>query len=155
VSPKSELKIIAKNRKALHEYFIEEKYEAGIVLRGSEVKALRLSNPSLQEAYAMVRNNEVWLVGMHITTVMHASYMNHTERRERKLLLSRKEIKSLDQATRQKGYTLVPLEIYFNADNRVKIEIGVAKGKAFHDKRQSKKEAEAKLEMSRALRKHK
>ena len=153
MSVKSEIKVIAKNRKAYHEYFVEEKYEAGIVLRGSEVKALRNSNPSLQESYAMVRNSEVWLVGMHITTILHASYNNHTERRERKLLLSKTQIKRLDQATRQKGYTLVPLEIYFNEDNRVKVEIGIGKGKAFHDKRQSTKEAEAKREMNRALRK--
>ena len=152
MTAKTEIKVIAKNRKASFEYFVEEKYEAGIVLRGSEVKALRTNNPSLQEAFAMVRNNEVWLVGMHIPTVQHASYLNHTERRERKLLLSRSEIKRLDQATRQKGYTLVPLEIYFNEDNRVKVEIGVAKGKAFHDKRHSTKEAEAKREMDRAKR---
>jgi SsrA-binding protein len=146
------MKSIAKNKKAFHEYFIEARYEAGIALRGSEVKALRMANPSLAEAFAIVRNGEAWLLGFHIPTVLHASYMNHPERRERKLLLNASEIKKLDEATRQKGYTLVPLDIYFNDDNRVKVEIGVAKGKAQHDKRDSAKEADAKREMARALR---
>jgi SsrA-binding protein len=146
------MKSIAKNKKAFHDYYIEERYEAGIALRGSEVKALRMSNPSLQESYAMVRGGEVWLVGLHIPTILHASYMNHTERRERRLLLRQPEIKKLDEATRQKGYTLVPLDLYFNDDNRVKVEIGLAKGKAQHDKRDSAKEADAKREIARAIR---
>lgn len=146
------MKSIAKNKKAFHDYSIEERFEAGIALRGSEVKALRMSNPSLNEAFAVVRDGEVWLIGLHVTTILHASYMNHTERRERKLLLNASEIKKLDEATRQKGYTLIPLEIYFNDDNRVKVEVGLARGKAQHDKRQSAKEAEAKREMARAVR---
>lgn len=146
------MKSIAKNKKAFHDYSIEERFEAGIALRGSEVKALRMSNPSLNEAFAVVRDGEVWLIGLHVTTILHASYLNHTERRERKLLLNASEIKKLDEATRQKGYTLIPLEIYFNDDNRVKVEVGLARGKAQHDKRQSAKEAEAKREMARAIR---
>jgi SsrA-binding protein len=148
------MKSIAKNKKAFHEYYIEHRYEAGIILQGSEVKSLRMANASLQEAYAMVRKGEVWLVGLHIPKVAHASYMNHSERRERKLLLNSSEIKKLDEATRQKGYTLVPLDLYFNDDNRVKVEIGVAKGKAGHDKRDSAKEAEAKRDIARAMRRN-
>jgi len=146
------MKSISKNKKAFHDYFIEERFEAGLVLRGSEVKSMRQTNPSLVEAYAMIRNGEAWLVGLYVPTIQHASYQNHPERRERKLLLNAKEIKRLDAATRQKGYTLVPLDLYFNDDNRLKIEIGVAKGKAFHDKRHSAKEADAKREIARAVR---
>lgn len=146
------MKSIAKNKKAFHDYFIEERFEAGIALQGSEVKSLRMANPSLQEAYAMVRKGEVWLVGLYIPKVLHASYMNHPERRERRILLRAPEIKKLDEATRQKGYTLVPLDLYFNDANRVKVEIGLAKGKAQHDKRDSAKEAEARRAMARAVR---
>ena len=151
---RAELKIVAKNRKATFEYSIEEKYEAGIVLRGSEVKSLRMTHPSLAESYAFVKNGEVWLVGLHIYTVAHASYLNHPERRDRKLLLNAREIKKIESATRQKGYTLIPLELYFNADNRLKVELGIAKGKASHDKRDSAKEADAKREISKALKRN-
>ena len=146
------MKSISKNRKAFHEYYVEEKWEAGIVLRGSEVKCLRMGHGSLQESYAMVRNNEAWIVNMYIPHLKQASYMNHGERRERKLLLNKNEIKRLDVATRQKGYTLVPLEIYFNDNNIIKIEVALAKGKANHDKRDATKQKDAKREMDRAVR---
>lgn len=146
------MKSISKNKRAFHEYHIEDKVEAGIALRGSEVKRLRDSNPSLAESYAMIREGQAWLMNLTIATLKQASYLNHTERRDRRLLLNRREIKKLDEATRQKGYTIVPLEIYFNDENRVKVEIALAKGKAGHDKRESQKNKDAKREMDRALR---
>ena len=145
------MKIISKNRKATHDYFIESKIEAGVVLKGSEVKVLRLGHGSITEAYAMVRNGEAWLVNMYIPALKHASYMNPPERRDRKLLLNRKEIDRLDEATGQKGYTLIPLEIYFDDNNCVKISIGLAKGKAYHDKRATEKEKEGKREAQKAM----
>ncbi|MFZ9521516.1 MAG: SsrA-binding protein SmpB [Silvanigrellaceae bacterium] len=146
------MKSISKNRRAFHEYSIEDKFEAGIALRGSEVKILRDSSPSLAESYAMIREGQAWLMNLTIPTLKQASYLNHAERRDRRLLLKRTEIKKLDEATRQKGYTLVPLELYFNDDNRVKVELAIAKGKAGHDKREAQKEKDAKREMSRAVR---
>jgi SsrA-binding protein len=145
-------KTIVKNRKAFHEYFIEDKYEAGIVLLGSEVKALRLGHGSLVDGYAIVQNGECLLVNFAIPQILHASYMNHMERRQKRLLLHKRELKKLETATRQKGYTLIPLEIYFNDDNRVKVELGLGRGKAQYDKRQSAKEADAKRDISRAMR---
>ena len=145
-------KSIAKNRKASHEYTIEEKLEAGIALQGSEVKALRMASANIADAYAMVREGQAWLVNFYIPLLKHASYMNHAERRDRRLLLNRNEIKKLDESTRQKGYTLIPLEIYFNDNNIVKVELALAKGKAHHDKRDAAKEADAKRDIARALR---
>lgn len=145
-------KSIAKNRKAFHEYAIEDKIEAGIALQGSEVKALRMASANIADAYAMVRDGQAWLVNFYIPLLKHASYMNHTERRDRRLLLNRNEIKRLDESTRQKGYTLIPLEVYFNDNNIVKVELALAKGKAYHDKRDAAKEADAKREIARAVR---
>lgn len=146
------MKSIARNKRAFHDYSVEDKIEAGIVLTGSEVKSLRAGHASLAEGYAMIRNGEAILVGMVIPALKQASYFNHSERRERRLLLHREEIARLDKATRQKGYTLMPLEIYFDDNGRVKIELGLAKGKAVHDKRESSKERDAKREMERAIR---
>jgi SsrA-binding protein len=148
------MKSISKNRKAYHEYFVEEKFEAGIVLKGSEVKSLRLSNTNLADSYAVSRNGEVWLLNLGIGALKHASYMNHNERREKKLLLKKRQIKHLDEATRQKGYTLIPLEMYFNDNQLVKVELGLCKGKAQYDKRETGKIADAKREIQRALRKN-
>jgi SsrA-binding protein len=145
------MKSVTKNKKAYHEYRIEEKYEAGISLKGSEVKSLRLGHGSIAEAYAMVREGQAWLINSYIPALKHASYMNHAERRERRLLLNRNEIDRLDKSTRQKGYTLVPLELYFNDKNILKVELGLARGKAMHDKRDAEKEKEAKREAERAL----
>lgn len=145
------MKSISKNRKAWHDYYIEEKVEAGLVLRGSEVKVLRLGHGSIVEGYAMVRNQEAWLVNAYIPSLKHASFLNHGERRERKLLLNQREIQKLDEATRQKGYTLIPLEIYFNDNNIVKVELGLAKGKAHHDKRDAEKQKDARREIRKAM----
>jgi SsrA-binding protein len=146
------MKTIAKNKKAYHEYFIEEKVEAGIALRGSEVKSLRLGHASLGEGYALIRDGKASLVNFLIPQLKQASYLNHNERRDKALLLKANEIARLDQATRQRGYTLVPLEVYFNERNIVKVLLGLAKGKAQHDKRESKKEQDAKREIDRAVR---
>lgn len=146
------MKSIAKNRKAFHDYYIEEKIEAGIALRGSEVKSLRMGHASLADGYALVRDGQAWLVNFYIPQLKQASYLNHGERRERRLLLNRREIDKLDEATRQKGYTLVPLDVYFNDNNIVKVELALARGKAQHDKRQSAKEQDAKREIQRAVR---
>lgn len=145
-------KSIAKNKKAFHDYHIEEKYEAGIALVGSEVKSLRLGHGSLVDGYAIIENGNCILINFMIPKIAHASYMNHAERRQRRLLLHKSEIRKLEIATRQKGYTLVPLEVYFNEDNRVKVRLGLGKGKASHDKRQSAKEADAKRDIQRAIR---
>ena len=146
------MKSISKNRKALHEYTIVEKVEAGIVLKGSKVKALRMGQANLADAYAVTRDGRAWLLNFSVSRLEHASYMNHAERRDKALLLHAKQIKKLDEATRQKGFTLIPLEIYFNDNNMVKIELALAKGKANHDKRQSAKDADAKREAQRAMR---
>ena len=145
------MKSISKNKKAFFEYYIEAKYEAGVALKGSEVKSLRLGHGSIVDAYALIRDGEAYLVGAYIPGLKEASYLNHNERRDRKLLLRKQEIKRLEVASRQKGYTLVPLEIYFNDKNIAKIEIAVAIGKALHDKRDVSKKNEAKRDMERAL----
>jgi SsrA-binding protein len=146
------MKTIAKNKKALHDYYVEEKIEAGVVLKGSEVKALRLGHGSIADGYAVVRDGLATVVNFMIPTLKQASYMNHSERREKRLLLKASEIRKLDQATRQRGYTLIPLEVYFNDANIVKIELGLCRGKAQHDKRESAKVSDAKREMDRAVR---
>lgn len=145
-------KTIVKNRKALHDYNIESRYEAGIVLQGSEVKSLRLGHGSLVDGYAIVQNGECLLINFAIPQIRQASYMNHVERRQKRLLLHRSEIRKLEVATRQKGYTLIPLEVYFDDNNRVKVELALARGKAQHDKRASDKAADARRDIQRALR---
>lgn len=144
-------KSISKNRKAWHDYHIEKKIEAGLVLKGSEVKTLRKGQASISEGYAIIRDGQAWLVNSYIPTLQHASYMNHSERRDRKLLMWTKEIQDLDRATTQKGFTIVPLELYFDQNNRVKIELGLAKGKTNYDKRSSAKEKDVKREIQRAI----
>lgn len=146
------MKSITKNRKAFHNYYIEEKIEAGLSLMGSEVKVLRSGQASIAEGYALMRNGQGWLLNVYIPPLPHASYMNHAERRERRLLLNKNEIKKLDIATRQKGYTIIPLELYFDDNNRVKVELGLARGKAQHDKRDSLKQKDMAREVQKALR---
>ena len=138
------------NRRALHEYFIEAKIECGIVLVGSEVKALRHGKGNLQEAFARVENGELILYGCHIDPYDQASYLNHLPTRERKLLVHKREIKKLQDLTSQKGTTLIPLSLYFK-DGRVKVEIGVARGKQQHDKRQTIREKEQARDIRRAM----
>lgn len=137
-----------KNRKARHEFDVEETYEAGLVLRGTEVKSLRQGKASLKEAFAYMKDGEVWLRDMYIKPYEHASYSNHNDRRERKLLLNKREIGEIDQAISQKGYTLVPLKLYFKK-GYAKVLMGLAKGKKQHDKRQDIKERDQKRELER------
>ena len=138
---------VVTNRKALHDFFILERFETGIVLKGTEVKSLRQGSANLQDGYAMVRNGEVWLIGLHISPFEKGNINNHDPKRERKLLMHRKEIRKLIGKTSDKGTTLVPLRVYFKK-NIVKLELGLARGKQLHDKR----EAIAKRDMERQLR---
>lgn len=131
--------VLARNRRAFHEFNIEQTYEAGIKLLGSEVKSMRERNPSIAEAYVKLIGGEVFLVGAHVPEFKQASIFNHEPTRKRKLLLQKSQIKSLRKQLELKGYTLVPLKIYFNARNMVKVEIGLGKGKKLYDKRQDLK----------------
>ncbi len=127
-------KVVATNRKARHEYALLDRFEAGIVLTGTEVKSLRRGSASIADGYAMVRNGEVWLIGMHISPYNEGSYANVEPLRERKLLLHRKEIRRLAGRTEQKGLTLIPLRVYFK-NNIAKVELAVAHAKRAYDKR--------------------
>ena len=127
-------KLVASNRKARHDYLIEDTYEAGLVLTGTEVKALRMGRASLVDGWASFSGDELWLEGVHIPEYVSGTWTNHTPRRRRKLLLHRKELTKILQATRESGHTIVPLQLYFK-DGRAKVEIAVAKGKKEYDKR--------------------
>ncbi|MGH7258036.1 MAG: SsrA-binding protein SmpB [Nitrospiraceae bacterium] len=144
-------KVVATNRKAYHDYFIEEKLEAGMVLRGTEVKSLREGRVNLQDSYASVHDEEVYLHHCHISPYSHGNIMNHEPLRARKLLLHRKEINKLIGKTQQKGLTLVPLRIYFNKRGQAKIEVALAKGKKQYDRRETIKAREAGREVERAI----
>ncbi|MTI87440.1 MAG: SsrA-binding protein SmpB [Balneolaceae bacterium] len=137
-----------KNRKASHDYKIEDTFEAGIVLKGTEVKSLRQGKASFADTFAYIQNGEVFLREMYIKPYEHGSYNNHDPRRPRKLLLHKRQIRELEKATQQKGYTIVPLKLYFKRGN-AKILIGVAKGKKQYDKRESIKEKDVKRQISR------
>ena len=144
-------KVVATNRKAYHDYFIEEKFEAGIVLKGTEVKSLRDRRVNLQDSYASVKEDEVFLHHCHISPYSHGNIMNHDPIRTRKLLLHRKEINKLLGKTQQKGLTLIPLRIYFSERGQAKVELGLANGKKHHDRRESIKAREAGSEVERAI----
>ncbi|MGH7493404.1 MAG: SsrA-binding protein SmpB [bacterium] len=147
-SPK---KIIAQNRKARHDYEILETYEAGIALRGTEVKSLRAGRANLKDAYAAVREGEVWLYGVHISPYSHGNINNHDPERDRKLLMHRREIRRLIGKTKETGLTVVPLQLYFN-HGKVKVELALAKGKKQYDKREAIAKRDAEREMKRAFR---
>lgn len=133
------INIVARNRKARFNYEIMDSFEAGMELRGTEVKSMRATAPNIAESYAEVKGEEVWLVNCHIPEFSHGNIANHEPRRPRKLLLHRKQIDKLQAAINKKGYTLVPLMIYFNEKNRVKLSLGLGKGKKRHDKRETEK----------------
>ncbi len=142
---------IADNRKAFHDYFIEERYEAGLVLEGWEVKAIRANQVQLKEAYVIVRDAALFLIGAHVTALKTASTHVHPEAtRNRKLLLHKKEIDRLIGKVREKGLTLVPLNLHYKG-GRIKLDIGLAKGKAQHDKRDAEKDREVKREIGRVM----
>lgn len=139
------------NRRARHDYYIEETLEAGLVLTGSEVKSLRAGKGQLKDSYARVRNGEVWLLQSHISEYAPAARFGHDPRRPRKLLLHKREILRLAGKVREKGFTLVPLRIYFK-NGRAKVELGLARGKKLYDKRAAMRERDARKEMERSLR---
>lgn len=144
-------KLVAQNKKAWHEYHIEDKFEAGIVLQGTEVKSCREGKAGLIDSYAAVKDGEIYLYKMHISPYDQGNIWNHDERRTRKLLLHKKEIKKIDVNVKQKGYTLVPLRVYFK-DGKVKIEIGLARGKKNYDKREDMKQQDMQRDMDRHFR---
>ncbi len=145
-----EFKIIAENRQAAHNYHLLEKYEAGVVLSGTEVKSLRAGQAQLKDSYAIVRNNEIFLLNCHISPYHNAGYATHEPDRTRKLLMHAQEIHRLDGKTREKGLTLIPTRLYFK-DGRVKCEIALAKGKQLYDKRETERRREADREARQAL----
>jgi len=144
-------KTVAVNRKAYHDYTIEERFEAGIALQGSEIKSIREGRVSLREGYVVIRDGEAWLVNVHIAPYDMAGYAQHDPRRERKLLLHRKEIYELSQAVQAKGYTIIPLRLYLR-DRRAKLEIALARGKKQYDKRAALAKREAERTIERAIR---
>jgi SsrA-binding protein len=147
-----EERIVASNRKATHDYFIEERFEAGMQLQGSEMKSIRAGKVQLREAYVRVdTQNEVWLVNSHISVYDPASRQNHDPLRPRKLLLHRKEIRKLQDKVKLKGYTIVPLELHLNGKGRAKLTIALAKGKLLHDKRQTIAKRDSERELARAM----
>ena len=148
---KREEKNIAKNRRALHEYEILETYEAGIVLSGTEVCSLRENNCQLTDCFALIRDGEVWLHNLHISPYSHGNLANPDPDRKRKLLLHRKQIRTLQEAVRERGMALVPLRMYFAQNGLVKVELAVARGKKLYDKRASMAERDSKREIERAL----
>lgn len=149
---KEEMKLVANNKKAYHDYFIEEKYEAGLVLHGTEVKSLRLGKCSIKEAFIRIENGEVFIYGMHISPYEKGNIFNKDPLRVRKLLLHKEQIRKLIGNSAEKGYTIVPLQVYFSS-GRAKMEIGLARGKKLYDKRQDiakkdqKREAEKELKI--------
>jgi SsrA-binding protein len=145
-------KLIAKNKKAWHDYAIDETFEAGIVLTGTEVKSLRENGASMRDAFATVRGEEVWLHNLHIAPYSHGNRANVDPDRTRKLLLHKRQIRYLVGKTRERGYTLIPLKLYFNKGNFVKMELGIGKGKKLFDKRRDIAERDAKRDIERAFR---
>jgi SsrA-binding protein len=150
--PATEDHRVATNRRALHDYAVEDRIDAGLALVGPEVKSVRAHHVSLTDAHAEIRDEEVWLIGMHITPYRAATHVNLDPLRERKLLLQKSEIRRLARRVRQKGYTLIPLRLYFAPSGYAKVEIGLCRGKHQYDKREAIAERDAKRRADRALR---
>jgi SsrA-binding protein len=148
----TKVKTVAENRRARYEFYLEDIFDAGIALTGTEVKALRFGEGSIAEAYAEVRNAEVWLVNANVPEFSHGNRHNHEPKRPRKLLLKHREIAKLHTGVSRQGMTVVPLSIYFNERGRAKVEIALAKGKKLHDKRATEKEKDWKRDAARILR---
>ncbi|MBC8216590.1 MAG: SsrA-binding protein SmpB [Candidatus Marinimicrobia bacterium] len=146
-------KLISKNRKAFHEFHILDRFEAGIELTGSEVKSLREGRGNLKEAYVTIRDNEAILIGAHFSPYSHTGYQGHEPKRDRRLLLNRKEIRKLAQQTAEKGLTIVPLKLYFKG-GWVKVEIALAKGKKTYDKKEALKRKDIQRETDREMRRY-
>ncbi len=147
-------KIVAENRRARYDYFLDDKFEAGIMLTGTEVKSLRFGSGTIAESYAEVKDDEVWLINANIPEWSHGNRYNHTPTRPRKLLLSRRQINKLHGAVMRKGMTIVPLSIYFNGKGRAKLELALAKGKKAPDKRATEKDRDWKRQQGRLMREH-
>ena len=139
-----------KNKNASFEYFFVETYTAGIVLTGTEIKSIRMGKASLVDAYCTIINGEMWVLGMSISPYFYGSYSNHVMRRDRKLLLNKREIRHLQDATKQPGFTIIPTLVFIDDKGRAKMDIALAKGKKLYDKRQTLKEKEDRREMDRA-----
>ncbi|WP_020469184.1 SsrA-binding protein SmpB [Zavarzinella formosa] len=152
--PEEGVVVVTRNRRASHDYELTDRLECGIMLVGTEVKSLRAGHCNLEQAYAKIEDGELWLVGCEIPEYAMGTHLNHKPKRTRKLLLHRREIEKFAGKFSQRGYTLVPLSVYFR-DGRAKVEVAVAKGKQVHDKRQSLKTAQAKRDMARAMSKRK
>ena len=150
--PFDKQKVVAENRRARFDDFVEDRFEAGIALTGTEVKALRQGEGSIAESYANAAGEEIWLINSHIPEYSHGNRQNHEPRRPRKLLLKSREISKLLGAVQRQGLTLVPLSIYFNGNGRAKVELALARGKKVHDKRETIKERDWKREQQRLLR---
>lgn len=150
--PIEKLKTVAENRRARYEYFIETVYEAGIALTGTEVKSLRSGQGSIAEAYAEVKEGQVWLINCNVPEFSHGNRFNHEPKRPRKLLLHEREINKVQGAVARDGMTLVPLSIYFNGRGRAKVELALAKGKKLHDKREVIKDRDWKRDQQRIMR---
>jgi SsrA-binding protein len=147
----AQTKTVASNRRAYHEYFIVETYEAGIALKGTEVKSIRAGQVTFQDSYASIRNGEVWLIGLYIAPFEKGNINNHDPSRDRKLLLHKREIAKLHSTSAEKGMSLIPLSVYFNKNN-AKVSLGVAKGKKLYDKRETIKKRDQEREMRRDAR---
>ena len=154
MKPKQELKDITVNRKAFHEYEIIEKYDAGIMLLGSEIKSIREGKVNLKDSYIEIKLQEAFLVGAHISAYSNASYNNHEPERVRKLLLHKQELRKLDRKVKTRGVTIIPLRLYFTPKGLVKAEIALAKGKRIYDKKQVIKEKDIRREMDREMKRY-
>ena len=144
-------KLIATNKKAYHEYFVDDRYEAGIALFGTEVKSVRLGQVNLKDCYCSIKNNEIFVNGMHISPYEKGNIFNRDPDRPKRLLMHKREIRKLHDLQKQDGYALIPLSLYFK-DSRVKVELGLCKGKKTYDKRDAIAKRDAKREMERAVR---
>ena len=148
---KGKQKLVATNRKARHDYFIDETYEAGIVLTGTEIKSARVGRVNLQDSYVQVKDGELWLIDTHIAPYEQAGHSSHKPKRSRKLLMRRREINWLESKVQEKGYTLVPLRLYLKDNKWAKVEIALARGKKLYDKRQAIRERDDQREIERGL----
>lgn len=149
-SKKGGQKIVAQNKKAWHDYFVDDRWEAGIALSGTEIKSIRAGGVNLKDSYCQIKNGELFAVGVHISPYEHGSFFNRDPMRDRKLLMHKKEILKLHDRISQKGYTLVPLSLYFSGQ-RIKVEVGLCRGKKEYDKRDSIAKAESDREIERSM----
>jgi len=143
-----------RNKKASFEYYFVDVLTAGIVLTGTEIKSIRMGKASLVDAYCYIHNGEIWVKGMNVSPYFYGSYSNHESKRERKLLLNRREINRLEEASKTPGYTIIPILIFIDNKGRAKVDVALARGKKLYDKRQTMKEKEDRREMDRAVKRY-